>query len=76
MILYSIIPAEVVFENRESKGNTGLLEVEYLNEKVVVSPLENNQFIIDRIISTSPKAYLNKKLQPGTVIHGVNIKSL
>ena len=68
MILYSIIPAEFVFENMEDSGIHEYLEMEYLGERVIVSPLDDNQFVIDRLISTSLKAYLNPRLQPGSII--------
>lgn len=76
MILYSIIPPEVVFGDFEKVDEKEYLEIEYLGEKVMVTPLSNNQYKVDRIISTSPKAYLNPKLMPGEVINGsfVDIK--
>ncbi|HPD01657.1 MAG TPA: YlzJ-like family protein, partial [Acetivibrio sp.] len=46
------------------------LELNYLGEKVVVVPLSNNRYRIERVISTSPKAYLNPKLMPGSIILG------
>ena len=44
------------------------VELEYLGEKIIAIPLSNNRYKIDRIISTSPKAYLNPNLAPGTII--------
>lgn len=67
MILYSIIPAEIVFGNFDAAEDK-YREIEYLGEKVVVLPLENNRYVINRIISTSLRAYLNPKLQPGMII--------
>ena len=66
MILYSIIPAEVVF-NDSNNENPVSKEINYLGEKVIAMPFENNQYKIQRIISTSPQAYLNPKLQPGAI---------
>ena len=75
MILYSIIPGEVVMNNDyyNSHVSENTLEIDYMGERVVVSPLENNRYVIDRLISTSPKAYLNPAFQPGTIIDG-NLK--
>lgn len=67
MILYSIVPGEVVFEYNENPV-TSFLEMEYLGEKVVVSQTDDNKYVICRLISTSPKAYLDPRLQPGMVI--------
>lgn len=70
MILYSIIPAEIVFGNTENASKYNFFEIDYMGEKVQVSPVTGNQLVINRIISTSPKAYLDPKLQPGTIISG------
>lgn len=71
MILYTIVPPEVIFRYDEPKETKDYMEIEYLGEKVVVMPLSNNSFKIDRVISTSPKAYLNPRLMPGEIISGV-----
>jgi len=68
MILYSIIPFDVVFANNKGQ-ETELLEAEYLGEKVQVYSTGKNEYVINRIISTSPKAFLNSKLQPGTIVN-------
>jgi len=68
VILYSIIPYEIVFGNQCSENTNSFLEIDYLGEKVQVSPLENNRYIIQRLISTSVKAFLDPRLQPGTII--------
>ena len=73
MILYSIVPAEIVFKEDTAKNNKDLIEIEYMGEKVTIMPSENNSFVIHRIISTSPKAFLNAKIQPGTIINGLNL---
>jgi hypothetical protein len=67
MILYSIVPVEIVFDGGDEVANK-YQEIEYLGEKVVVSPLTNNEYEIVRIISTSPKSYLDPRLQPGNRI--------
>lgn len=80
MILYTIMPLHAVFGdgynnfggayNNEYAGYPGkCTEINYLGEKVMVYPLENNRYVINRIFSTSPKAYLNPKLQPGRIIN-------
>lgn len=68
MMLYSIIPLDIVFGNTDGGGETKFLEAEYLGEKVLVSKLENNDYIIARLLSTNPKSYLNQKLEPGSVV--------
>lgn len=69
MILYSIVPPDSLFTNSIQNGSdSNTLEIKYLGETVEVSPIDNNSFVIRRLISTTPKAYLNPKLQPGTII--------
>lgn len=70
MILYSIIPAEFVINGFGSNWNSNLrfVELEYMGERIQAIPLSNGEYIIERILSTSPKAYLNPALQPGKII--------
>jgi hypothetical protein len=69
-MFYSIVPLSVVFSNMEEEKGQTFKEIEYLGEKVVVTSTAQNEYVINRILSTSPKAFLNPKLQPGTVIKG------
>ena len=69
MILYSIIPAEVVFSRQgDDISDAGQREIQYMGERVQVSALTNNRYVIQRLLSTNPVSYLNPKLQPGTII--------
>ncbi|HEX3027849.1 MAG TPA: YlzJ-like family protein [Clostridia bacterium] len=68
MILYTIIPEELIFKNQGDNTQNTDKEIDYLGEKVIVTPLPNNEFQINRIISTSLKAYLDPRLQPGNII--------
>ncbi len=71
MIMHSIIPNEIIFQQPDGPSGYDYREIEYMGEKVQVTPLSNNRYVIQRIISTSPKAFLNPALQPGTVIEGM-----
>jgi len=70
VILYSIIPADIVFDgfDSEKKSSMKFVELEYMGEKIQAIPVSNGEYIIARLLSTSPKAYLNPALQPGNVI--------
>ncbi len=70
MILYSIIPIESVFSKMDTNISNDIIEIEYEGEKVEVFLLSNNTYIVNRVISTSLKAYLNPKLMPGRIIEG------
>ena len=74
MILYSIIPVEIVFESLNQQDEIKYFETEYLGEKLQVAQMENNRYMITRLISTSPKSYLNPGLQPGSIITNIKIK--
>jgi hypothetical protein len=67
MILYTIVPYNVIF-GFGSEIYSQIFEIEYLGEKVQVYSLKDNEYIINRVVSTSPKAFLKPELQPGTVI--------
>lgn len=70
MILYTIVPDEIVFgEGYNNASDNIYTEVEYMGEKVQVVQAVGNQYVIKRIISTSPKAFLNPGLQPGVIIN-------
>ncbi len=72
-MLYSIVPPELVMGNMADRSTDApvYVEIEYMGERVQAMPLEDRGYVINRIISTSPKAYLNPGLQPGTVIGGI-----
>lgn len=73
MILYSIIPLEIVFGNTDGSSGINYKEAEYLGEKVLVSKLENDDYMITRLLSTNPKSFLNQKLQPGIVVKNAEL---
>lgn len=68
MIFHSIVPLEIVFEANSSKEQSDYMELVYKGEKIVASSMGGNRYKIARLISTSPKAYLDPGLQPGTII--------
>lgn len=70
MILYTIVPAEIIFgRNDNGQERQARFETEYLGVKVQIELLPDNRYVINRIISSSPQAFLNPKLQPGTIIN-------
>ncbi len=75
MILYSIIPVEYVFRDLSNKSEEAeYFETEYMGEKLQVARQGNDSYRIVRIISTSPKAFLNPMLQPGSILNGITVK--
>lgn len=75
-VIYSIIPIEQIFNDETvSTGFTsstglvnGIIEMNHIGSKVLAIRNDQNKLIIQRIISTNPRDYLNPKLQPGMEI--------
>jgi hypothetical protein len=44
-------------------------EIDYMGVKVEVTKGTDNEMVINRVISSSPKDYLNPGLQPGTIVN-------
>lgn len=65
MIIYSIVPVEVIFQNVDIEDYQRAVTVEYMGEMIEAVPAGNMSYTITRVISTSPKAYLRPELQPG-----------
>ena len=69
MIMYSIIPSDIIFSNETScEAGSRYKEIDYMGEKVQVMSATNGEYVITRILSTSLKAYLNPGLQPGSTV--------
>ena len=74
MILYSIIPAEVVFQGYSYMEELKYLEADYRGEKILVSQLPDNSYSIAKILSTCPGVFLDPALQPGNVVNAKELK--
>ena len=68
MIIHSIVPIEVIFQNMPEELTRRPVTMQYMGEMVEVVPNGNMGYTIARVLSTSPKAYLNPELQPGKEI--------
>lgn len=67
MILYSIVPSDIVYANLQQSA-IDRKYITYDGTTVEVSPVARGQYRVNRVISTRPRDYLNPKLQPGIVI--------
>lgn len=74
MILYSIVPAEVVFGIGDATETAGYMEAEYMGEQVLVSRREDGDYVISRLLSTNPRSYLDQSFQPGSVVKADGLK--
>ena len=71
MLLYTIYDPNLIFNNQninDTQANTSYCETNVDGIMVQVSHDNNNDFCIERVISTNPADYLNPKLQPGSII--------
>lgn len=73
MILYTIVPPEVIFKEHFTQEQN-YFEAEYRGEKVLVSKNSEHQYEIARLFSTSPGTYLKPDFQPGKIIHESDLK--
>lgn len=64
MILWTVMPIELVFAEQESA--TPYEEVEYAGTKLMVERLSPTEGQVVRVISSNPDDFLNPKYQPGT----------
>ncbi len=64
MILWTVMPLELVFGEQES--STPYEEIEYAGTKLMVERLSPTEGKVVRIISSNPADFLNPQYQPGT----------
>jgi hypothetical protein len=66
-IIYSVVPLEQIFQTEPIENSivNSLVEMDHLGSKVLAVKNPQNKFVIQRVISTNLKDYLNPQLQPG-----------
>lgn len=74
MILYSIIPPEVVFQGLFDMQEQQHYMAEFKGEKVMVTKRPDNHFEITRLLSTRPALYLDPAYQPGSPVNEQDLK--
>jgi hypothetical protein len=72
MILYTILPEELIFGDAEIDGNQSSeaapVEIEQGGVRLMVRPLAGGRTEVVRIISTDPQDFMNPQWQPGTIL--------
>ncbi len=72
MILYTIMPSEYIFNrDNEEYHKNNYVDIEYMNEKIQAIELSDGNYIINRLLSSNPSAFLNPGLMPGRVIKAI-----
>lgn len=67
MILWTILPLEMVFAEANSQPPT-FDEIEYAGRTVMVEKIGADNMKVVRVITTDPQDYLRPEFQPGTVL--------
>lgn len=68
MILYSIVPAEIVFQGSCGQEDVKYIEAGYKGERVVVAQTADKRYSVARLLSTRPASFLNSAFQPGSAV--------
>lgn len=74
MILYSIVPPEVVFHGNAYLDEIKFHEADYRGERILVAQMMDKHYEITRLLSTHPGSFLDPALQPGKVIDVSELK--
>lgn len=69
MIIYSTMPAEIIFENFDQMEKTEVREVKMGGITMLVEPTGAYEGKIVRLISPDPQDYLNPSYAPGQTIY-------
>lgn len=65
-MMYSIVPNDIIFKTEDK--SIKLEEVSFKGAIILGVRQKDNSFLINRIISSDPKFYLDKALSPGNCI--------
>ena len=74
MILYSIVPAEYVFQGSNYLEDMKFFEAEYRGERILVTQMPDKRYEISKLFSTRPGSFLNPAFQPGSVVDARELK--
>ena len=70
MIIYSVMPMELIMENIEGMSDIQYEETEIDGVKMVVERTpQTSEAKIVRLLSLNPQDYLNPRFAPGTTIY-------
>jgi hypothetical protein len=68
MIIWTVLPEEIVLNDTLAQELPKLEEVDYGGTKLIVETMSPSQCRIVRILSSDPQDYLRPELQPGVVL--------
>lgn len=67
MILYTMMPQELIYPQTDIENNH-LKYVDLHGVSLAVSPAQNGEYTIERVMSTDPQHYLDVRYLPGQKI--------
>lgn len=67
-MLYSIIPAEIVFDETDDEAPNTYQQITFDNRQFIVEPMEDNCVRIVQLISSDPTDFMNTSYQPGGIL--------
>ena len=73
-MLYSIVPAEVVFQGSTYLDEVKYFEADYRGERILVAQMSDKRYEVSRLLSTRTVSFLDPALQPGSVIDVSELK--
>jgi len=76
VILYSIVPHELVFQGNNYMEAEKLREAYYNGERIIVAEKPDKSYEIRRLLSTNPRIFLNPIFQPGSTVDGSLLKMI
>lgn len=72
MLLYTIIPLEIIFDEEDEKHalveSPKEIEIKNGQTSIMCQQLPSGEMRVNRIISTNPQDYLNPHWQPGAIM--------
>ncbi|MFY0542726.1 YlzJ-like family protein [Brevibacillus sp. H7] len=68
MIIYSIVPMELIFQNHEQMEKQEIRELSFGEMTMLIEPTGAYEGKIIRLISPNPQDYLNPRYAPGQKI--------
>jgi len=75
-MLYSIIPAEVVFQGSGYLEEVKFFHADYRGERIMIAQMSDKHYEVVRLLSTRPESFLNPTFLPGSIIDEKELRIL
>lgn len=68
MILHTIVDPQIIWGTGQFELNNDIQEISYKGVQLIARKIKENTYMVDRILSTDLKHFLDPDLQPGRII--------